>query len=56
VPAVHTDFMIAAIGEELGLAAPGRVALYALIVHRGLRIAIITRDTFGSLLAAGLTS
>jgi cell division protein FtsW (lipid II flippase) len=57
VPAVHTDFMIAAIGEELGLAGSlAVVAVYALIVHRGLRIAIITRDTFGSLLAAGLTA
>lgn len=57
VPAVHTDFMIAAIGEELGLAGTlAVVALYALLVHRGLRIAVVTRDTFGSLLAAGLTS
>jgi cell division protein FtsW (lipid II flippase) len=57
VPAVHTDFMIAAIGEELGLAGTlAVVAIYALLVHRGLRIAVQTRDTFGSLLAAGLTS
>jgi cell division protein FtsW (lipid II flippase) len=57
VPAVHTDFMIAAIGEELGLAGTlAVVALYAVLVHRGLRIAVLTRDTFGSLLAAGLTS
>jgi len=57
VPAVHTDFVIAAIGEELGLAATlGVVALYALIIHRGLWIAANTRDTFASLLAAGLTA
>ena len=57
VPAVHTDFVIAAIGEELGLAATlGVVAIYALIIHRGLWIAANTRDTFASLLAAGLTA
>jgi len=57
VPAVHTDFMIAAIGEELGLAGTlGVVALYVVLVHRGFRIAILTRDTFAGLMAAGLTS
>lgn len=57
VPAVHTDFMIAAIGEELGLAGTlGVVGLYVLLVHRGLRIAMLTSDSFATLLAAGLTS
>ena len=57
VPAVHTDFMIAAIGEELGLAGSlGVVGLYVVLVHRGLRIAIQTGDSFATLLAAGLTS
>jgi cell division protein FtsW (lipid II flippase) len=57
VPAIHTDFVIAAIGEELGLAGSlAVVGLYALIVHRGLVIALRTRDTFACLLAAGLTS
>jgi cell division protein FtsW (lipid II flippase) len=57
VPAVHTDFMIAAIGEELGLVGTlAVVGLYVVLVHRGLRIALLTRDSFGTLLAAGLTS
>ncbi|HZO33302.1 MAG TPA: FtsW/RodA/SpoVE family cell cycle protein [Chloroflexota bacterium] len=57
VPAVHTDFMIAAIGEELGLVGSlGVVGLYVVLVHRGLRIAIQTGDSFATLLAAGLTS
>ena len=57
VPAVHTDFMIAAIGEELGLAGTlGVVGLYVVLVHRGLRIAMVTSDSFATLLAAGLTS
>src|SRR6185295_12221667 len=57
VPAVHTDFMIAAIGEELGLAGTlAVVGLYVVLVHRGLRVAMLTRDTFAALVAAGLTS
>jgi cell division protein FtsW (lipid II flippase) len=57
VPAVHTDFMIAAIGEELGLAGTlGVLGLYVVLVHRGLRVAMMTADSFASLLAAGLTS
>jgi cell division protein FtsW (lipid II flippase) len=57
IPAVHTDFMIAAIGEELGLVGTlAVVGLYVVVVHRGLRIALLTRDSFGTLLAAGLTS
>lgn len=57
VPAVHTDFMIAAIGEELGLAGTlAVVALYVLLVHRGFLVALSTRDMFASLLGAGLTT
>lgn len=57
VPAVHTDFMISAIGEELGLAGTlAVVGLYVVLVHRGLRVAALTRDSFATLLAAGLTS
>ncbi|MDP8924138.1 MAG: FtsW/RodA/SpoVE family cell cycle protein, partial [Chloroflexota bacterium] len=57
VPAAHTDFVIAAIGEELGLAgALAVVALYMLVVHRGFHIALATRDSFAGLLAVGLTA
>ncbi|HYU20607.1 MAG TPA: FtsW/RodA/SpoVE family cell cycle protein [Chloroflexota bacterium] len=57
VPAVHTDFIIAAIGEELGLAGSlAVVALYLLLVYRGFKIALECRDSFGALLAAGLTT
>ena len=49
--------MIAAIGEELGLVGTlAVVGFYVVLVHRGLRIALLTRDSFGTLLAAGLTS
>ena len=44
-----------AIGEELGLTAVMAVILcYGLIVERGLRTALICRDTFGKLIATGL--
>ncbi|MBA2448858.1 MAG: FtsW/RodA/SpoVE family cell cycle protein [Chloroflexi bacterium] len=57
VPAIHTDFIIAAIGEELGLAGSlGVVALYMLLVYRGFKIAVDCRDAFAGFLAAGLTS
>ena len=55
VPYANSDFIVASIGEELGLT--GLVALfllYALIVERGLRTAIGVRDGFGKLLAGGL--
>jgi cell division protein FtsW (lipid II flippase) len=55
IPAVHTDFPLAAIGEELGMAGVVAVlAAYLVIVERGLRIAAASRDDFRALLAAGL--
>lgn len=55
IPAVHTDFVYAAVAEELGLAgATGLLMLYALLVVRGFRIAILAGSPFAQLLAAGL--
>jgi peptidoglycan glycosyltransferase len=56
IPAVQTDFIFAAIGEELGLL--GTVAIvtaFLLMVGVGLRIAVQARSDFEKLLATGLT-
>jgi cell division protein FtsW (lipid II flippase) len=56
IPNASTDFIFAAVGEELGFAGTVSVlALFALVVAVGLGIAFRSRDTFRKLLAAGLT-
>ncbi|HKS42754.1 MAG TPA: putative peptidoglycan glycosyltransferase FtsW, partial [Blastocatellia bacterium] len=56
LPAPHTDFIFAVIGEELGLiGAAAVVILFGLLAWRGFRAARFAPDTFGQLLAIGLT-
>jgi len=55
-PLVQSDFIMTAFGEELGLAGlMAMLLLFGLIVQRGLRAAIATRDPFAKLLAGGLS-
>lgn len=56
IPALHTDFPLAALGEEIGLIGVlGVLGLYLVIIERGLRIAASAADDFRALLAAGLS-
>ena len=56
LPEPHTDFIFSIIGEELGLLGVLIIiVLYALILLKGIQIARHAPDTFGSLIAVGLT-
>lgn len=56
LPESHTDFIIAVIGEELGMTGVlVLLALYMLIIGRGLIIAVQAQDSFSRLLAGSIT-
>jgi rod shape determining protein RodA len=55
LPERHTDFIFSVVGEEFGLwGASLVVLLFALLVHRAIRIATTARRPFASLLAIGV--
>ncbi len=57
LPENHTDFILATIGEELGLfGIVAVIALFALLVWRGIATAVAAQDRFGTYLAIGLSS
>jgi cell division protein FtsW len=57
LPEAHTDFIFAIIGEELGLVGVVLlVALYALVIWRGIRASLAAPEAFGTYLGLGLTS
>jgi cell division protein FtsW len=57
IPEPHTDFIFAIIGEELGLIGCILIiVLFAIFVWRGIAAASKARDTYGTLLATGITS
>lgn len=57
IPEVETDFIFAAIGEELGLiGATAVLCAYLLMVGAGLRVALRAESAFDTLLASGLTT
>lgn len=57
LPAEHTDFILATLGEEMGFIGTAALALlFLMFAVRGFRIASNTKDGFGKLLAAGLSA
>jgi cell division protein FtsW len=57
MPEAHTDFIMSNVGEELGFVGFAAVlALFVVIVWRGVRAALSARDAFGTYLAWGITS
>jgi rod shape determining protein RodA len=55
VPEQHTDFIFTVVGEEFGfLGALLVLVLYALLLWRAIRIAFLSKDPFGTYLAAGI--
>lgn len=57
VPEDDTDFIFAAVGEQYGFVGAALVlSLYALLIWRTLRILTMSKDLFGSLVAAGIVA
>jgi cell division protein FtsW len=57
LPNAYNDFIFAIIGEEFGLVGAALVIfLFVAIGYQGIRIALGAPDTFGALLAAGITA
>ena len=57
LPAAQNDFVFAVVGQELGLVGGlAVIGLYLLLAYRGVRIALGAPDTFGALLATGITA
>jgi cell division protein FtsW len=57
IPEPHNDFIFAVLAEELGFVGCAIViALFAIFIWRGVLIALRAKDSFGSLLAVGITS
>lgn len=55
IPEVHTDFIFAAIAEEMGLLGSlGVMLVFALFFYRAIRIALACREETRMLLAAGI--
>ncbi len=57
VPESQTDFIFAAVGERYGFLGAGLVLLlYGLLISRALRVLVMAKDLFGSLIAAGVAA
>jgi cell division protein FtsW len=56
LPEAHTDFVLALVGEELGLIGTlGLLGLFVILVLKGFRVAALAPDVFGRYLALGIT-
>jgi len=57
LPAAQNDFVFAVVAQELGfLGAIAVIGCYLLFAYRGIKIALAAPDTFGALLATGITA
>jgi rod shape determining protein RodA len=57
LPEHHTDFVFSVVGEEFGFAGAALVlSLYALLIWRSLRVMTMSKNLFGTLVAAGITA
>jgi cell division protein FtsW len=57
LPEAHTDYIMAIVGEELGLIGiAGIAALFGILVWRGARASLRARDAFGCYLGFGITA
>ena len=57
IPEAHNDFIFAILAEELGFVGCAIVlALFSVLIVRGVLIAIKAKDSFGSLIAIGITA
>jgi rod shape determining protein RodA len=57
VPEQHTDFIFTVVGEEFGFVGASFILLlYAILLWRAIRIAYLSKDPFGTYIAAGIAS
>ncbi len=57
MPEPHNDFIFSIVGEELGLVGClFIIGLFLFLIWRGIRVAMKAKDTYGKLLAVGITS
>ena len=57
LPEAHNDFIAAIVGEELGfIGVLGLCAAYLLVVSRGVRVALLAKDDYGSFIAFGIST
>jgi rod shape determining protein RodA len=57
VPEQHTDFIFTVVGEEFGFVGAAMILLfYAILLWRAIRVAMLSKDAFGTYLAGGIAA